>query len=298
MLLRIYASLLGKEHMNKTIILALVFAVLAAFFAYMFLSDIQTKYRTMAEPVQVVVANQRIAQGTVIKREMLAEKMIPKEYAQPKVFAGINNLFTKEGSSVYIALNAIEPDEQILSTKVSRINQDTGISNIIPDGRKAIAVNFDSDSSSIIAPGSRIDILSIIEYADSNKQMQQSVFMIAQNILVLASGPDYLGAPKKKKDEESGSGRSGIITLSVTVQEAQTILIAAERGTLKYIIRPAGDNEIYDVKPFKISDIVKDISKTAPAQPPSTADPKVAKAISQNQKEAMELINKYANSQK
>lgn len=298
MLLRIYASLLGKEHMNKTIILALVFAVLAAFFAYMFLSDIQTKYRTMAEPVQVVVANQRIAQGTVIKREMLAEKMIPKEYAQPKVFAGINNLFTKEGSSVYIALNAIEPDEQILSTKVSRINQDTGISNIIPDGRKAIAVNFDSDSSSIIAPGSRIDILSIIEYADANKQMQQSVFMIAQNILVLAAGGDYLGAPKKKGEEGGGSNKS-IIALSVTVQEAQTILIAAERGTLKYIIRPAGDNEIYDVKPFKISDIVKDISKTVPSvQMQSGFDPKAAKAASQTQKEAMELISKYANSQK
>jgi len=284
--------------MNKTTILALVFAVFAAFFAYMFLSDLQTKYRTMAEPVQVVVANQRIAQGAVIKKEMLAEKMVPKEYAQPKVFSGINNLFTKDGAAVYISLNAIEPDEQILSTKVSRTNQDTGISNIIPEGHKAIAVNFDSDSSSIITPGSRIDILSIIEYADNNKQMQQSVFMIAQNILVLAAGSDYLGAPKKKKDEDSGS-KSGVITLSVTIQEAQTIVIAAERGTLKYIIRPAGDNEIYDVKPFKISDIVKDISKTAPAQPPQSAvDPKAAKAISQNQKEAMELINKYANSQK
>ncbi|MCL1972722.1 MAG: Flp pilus assembly protein CpaB [Endomicrobia bacterium] len=284
--------------MKKTILIAIIFAVLAVFFAYMYLSDLETTYRTMAEPVTVVVATQRIPQGTVIKREMLTEKKVPKEYVQPKAFAGVNNLFTKEGTAVYISLNTFEAGEQIMSTKVSRTNAETGLTNVIPDGYKALAVNFDSESASVITPGSRIDVLSIINYADTNNKFQESIYMIAQNILVLAVGNNYIGMSAKKNDEGGRSG--GTLTLAVTVEEAQTIMLAADSGSLKYIIRPAGDNEIYDIKPLKLSDIIKDISKTMPQQKPAATKEQQAmiKAMNQSQKEALEMINKYANSQK
>ncbi|MCL2485922.1 MAG: Flp pilus assembly protein CpaB [Endomicrobia bacterium] len=275
--------------MKKTILLSVIFAVIAAFFAYVYLSGLETTYKQMSEPVNVVVAAQRITQGTVIQKNMLAEKNVPKEYAQPKVFGAIGNLFAKDWSPVYIALNTIEPGEQVLSTKVSKSGQETGISNIIPDGLKALAVNFDADSSLVITPGSRIDVLSIIEYSDKNREFHYSVFPVAQNILVLAVGNDYLGSAKRR-NEESSSGR-GILTLAVSVQEAQAILLAGEKGNLKYIIRPAGDETITDIKPLKMSDIVKDISKSS--QQPDIKKSAAEKAISQSQKEALEMINKY-----
>ena len=283
--------------MKKPILIAIIFAILAAFFAYMYLSDLETTYKTMAEPVTVVIAAQRIPQGTVIRREMLTEKKVPKEFVQPKAFAGVNNLFTKEGTAVYISLNTFEPGEQIMSTKVSKTNAETGITNVIPDGYKALAVNFDSESASVITPGSRIDVLSIINYADTNNKFQESIYMIAQNILVLAVGGNYIGMSAKKNDEGGRSG--GTLTLSVTVEEAQTIMLAAENGNMKYIIRPAGDNEIYDIKPLKLSDIIKDISRTAPQKSAAAKEQQaMIKAMNQSQKEALEMVNKYANSQK
>jgi pilus assembly protein CpaB len=278
--------------MKKTISLALIFALTAAFFAYMYLSDLERTYRTMAEPVSVVIANQRITQGNVIKRDMLSEIKVPKEYVQPKAFAAINNMFTKEGTAAYISLNTIEAGEQIMSTKVSRTNAETGISNIIPEGCKALAVNFDAESSSVITPGSRIDILSIIEHGERSGKPQESIYMIAQNILVLAVGNNYLGSVKMKDDERSENG--GTLTLAVTVNQAQIIMLAAENGNLKYIIRPAGDNEIYDIKPIKISDIFQDISKTVPARKIPAVN---RKALSKNEKEALEMVNKYINAQ-
>lgn len=263
---------------------------MAAFFAYAYLSDLEITYKKMAEPVKVVAAAQRITQGSVIQKNMLAEKSVPKEYAQPKAFEAAGNLFTKDGSPVYIALNTIEPGEQILSTKVSKTNEDTGISNIIPEGQKALAVNFDSDSSLVISPGSRIDVLSIIEYSDNNKQFHQSVFPVAQNILVLAVGNNYLGSVKK--DGEDFSQGKGMLTLAVNVVEAQAILLAGEKGILKYIIRPAGDETLTDIKPLKMSDIVKDISKTS--YQPDIKTSAAAKDLSRRQKEALEMINKYA----
>lgn len=283
--------------MKKTILTAVIFAVLAVFFAYVYLSDLESTYKTMAEPVTVVVANQTITQGSVIKRDMLAEIKVPKEYMQPKAFSGINNLFTREGTAVYISLNTIEAGEQLMSTKVSRTNAETGITNIIPEGYKALAVNFDSESSNVITPGSRIDVLSVIEYEDNNNRYQDSIYMIAQNILVLAVGNNYLGMAAKRNDE-AGLEKGGPLTLAVTVKEAQTIMLAADNGSLKYIIRPAGDNEIYDIKPLKMSDIIKDIPRAASVQKPVAGNRKeMMKALNESQKEALEMINKYANSQ-
>ena len=39
----------------------------------MYLAELEAKYRTMAEPVKVITANQRIPQGTIIKN-MLEKK--------------------------------------------------------------------------------------------------------------------------------------------------------------------------------------------------------------------------------
>jgi pilus assembly protein CpaB len=51
---------------------------------------------------------------------MLSEKRIPKKYMQPKAFQNVKGLFTSDGTVVYISLNTIEENEQILSTKISK----------------------------------------------------------------------------------------------------------------------------------------------------------------------------------
>ncbi|MDR3253694.1 MAG: Flp pilus assembly protein CpaB, partial [Endomicrobium sp.] len=177
--------------MKRTMLFALIFAVLSAFFAYMYLSDLKIKYKTMAEPVRTIVATQRISRGTVIQSYMLAEKFVPKEYVQPKAFQNVKELFTNDDAALYISLNTIEENEQILSTKISKINKDTGISNLIPEGKKALLINFDMESSNVLTPGASVDILSTIEYSDTNMELQKSVFAVAQNILVLAVGNNY-----------------------------------------------------------------------------------------------------------
>ncbi|MCA6079490.1 MAG: Flp pilus assembly protein CpaB [Endomicrobium sp.] len=275
--------------MKKTILFALIFALISAFFAYMYLSDLEIKYKTMAEPVRAVIATRKIPQGTVIRSHMLAEKHIPKEFVQPKAFQSIKELFTSDGTAVYISLNVIEEGEQILSTKISKTNQETGIGTLIPESKKALSINFDIETSDILTPGSRIDIFSIIDYSDTSREFQESVFAVAQNILVLAVGNNCIGTVRKRDDD---SGNANVVTLAVSVEEAQKILIASKKGSLKYIIRPVGDVEISDIKPLKLSSIVKDVSKiTTPEK--NTKDPRQI-----NQKEILEIMKKYSNIKK
>ncbi|MDR1942745.1 MAG: Flp pilus assembly protein CpaB [Endomicrobium sp.] len=272
--------------MRKSIIGALICAVVSAGLAYLFLSDLEIKYKTMAEPVKVIIACQRIPQGVLIQPDMIVEKMVPKEYMQPKVFQDLRELFTEDGSAVYISLNTIEENEQILSTKISKTNQETGISNLIPDGKKALSLSFDCESLGILTPCSRIDIFAIVEYIGNGKEIQNAVFSVAQNVLVLTVGGNCIGS-SKKSDPDDDSSNLNFITVAVTVEEAQRILIACEKGSLKYVIRPVGDFETSDIKPLKLSAIVKDVSKIYPNY---EKDLKMT-----SQREVLEIINRYTS---
>jgi len=274
--------------MKKTILFAFVFALLAAFFAYMYLSDLEIKYRTMTDPVKVVVAAKKIPQGTVIQPHMLTEKRIPKEYVQPKAFQDIKELFTGGDTAVYISLNTIEESEQILSTKISKTNQDTGISNLIPEGKKALSISFDMEASNILTPGTRIDIFSVLDYVGAKGEVEELVFEVAQNILVLAVGDNCIGSARKQDEDQQNFN---VITIVVSVEEAQKILIASKSGSLKYVIRPTGDVETLDIKPLRLSSILKvqDISKIKPQQNSIKASKRM------NQKEILEIIKKYSS---
>jgi pilus assembly protein CpaB len=268
--------------MKKPIIIALFCAAISAGLAYLFLSDLEIKYKTMSEPVKVVVALRRIPQGVLIDSGMLAEKMVPKEYVQPKAFQDFKKLFTDDGSSQYISLNTIEENEQILSTKVSKTNQDTGISNLIPDGKKALSVVFEGEALEILTPGNRIDIFAVLEYIDNGKEVQNSVFPVAQNVLVLAVGGNCIGSYKKTYQEDD-SNNFNSVTIAVTIEEIKKILISCQKGSLKYAIRSIGDLKISNIEPLKLSTMIKDISKIFP-------NCKVT-----NQKEVLDIINRYTD---
>jgi pilus assembly protein CpaB len=272
--------------MKKPIVIALVCAAISAGLAYLFLSDLEIKYKTMSEPVKVVVACQRIPQGVLIQSDMLITKMVPKEYIQPKAFQDLQNLFVDDGSLGYVSLNTIEENEQILSTKVSKTNQDTGISNLIPKGKKALSISFDNQSLEMLAPGSRIDVFAVIEYIDNGKEMQDVIFSMAQNVLVLAVGGNYIGSCKKA-DQDDDSNNLHSVTVAVTMEEIQKIIISCQKGSLKYAIRPVGDLEISNIEPLKLSTIIKDISKISP-----TYDKNLKTA---NQREVLDIINRYTD---
>ncbi|MDR3274763.1 MAG: hypothetical protein LBS81_02045 [Endomicrobium sp.] len=146
---------------------------------------------------------------------------ILKKYVQPKAFQNVKELFTNDGVALYISLNTIEENEQILSTKISKINKDTGISNLIPESKKTLLINFDMKSSNVLTPGTSVDILNTIEYFVTNRELQKSVFAVAQNVLVLAVGNNYIGAAIK---QDYDCGNINIVTLAVSVEEAQKFL--------------------------------------------------------------------------
>lgn len=275
--------------MQKNFIVALIFAVLATLFISLYLYDIEQKSKKMSEPVKVIVANTKIEQGTIIDSSMLKEKLVPKEYTQPQYISSIEAFYDNNKPSC-IAVVSFEQDEQITSTKILSVNSDSGISNSIPAGNRAITLIFNRDEVvGIIKPGSRVDLISVMEYENKSQTFVEASCVIAQNLLVLAIDDEVIGRAETKQEKVSVTVP---VTMAVSLKQAQIIFFAQEKSSIKIVLRPTADLNIENTTPVKIQDIVQDASQKVTKH--ETVDNKTLKQMQQNQKEALEILSRYS----
>ncbi len=275
--------------MKKNIILVFVLAILSSLFATLYLYDIGQQNKSMSEKVKVVVANQRIEQGELITASMIKEVVVPKQYAQPKYISNIKDFYVND-NPVYISIVPFEEGEQISSSKVSSLSSGFGLANTIPNDKKAITLLFgNQEVNGIISSGSKVDLISIVEYENKNHNYEEAACVIAQNLLVLAAGNDVIGTAKNTREEIAVSVNVPV-TLAVSIEEAQKIFLAQEKGILKIVLRPISDNLIQQSKIIKMNDICENVVVNIKKQPNVQSNAEMQK----RQKELNEIISKYS----
>ncbi|MBR3653924.1 MAG: Flp pilus assembly protein CpaB [Elusimicrobia bacterium] len=278
--------------MKKNIILIVVLALFSAMFATLYLYDVGQQNKSMSEKVAVVVANQRIEQGQIITDSMIKQKIVPKQYAQPNYISEIKDFYI-DGNPAYISIVPFEEGEQITSSKMSSVISGFGLANTIPDNKKAITILFNNQEvNGIITSGSKVDLISIIEYENKNQRLEEAACVVAQNLLVLAVGNDIIGSAKKTEDEMTVSVNIPV-TVAVSMEEAQKIVLAQEKGILKIVLRAASDDKIQQNKIIKINDICENAVANTKAQSVKQTNSEFQK----RQKELNEIINKYSQKQ-
>ncbi len=219
--------------MKKNIVLVSILAVLSALFATLYLYDIGQQNKSMSENVKVIVASQRIEQGKIITDSMIKEKIVPKQYAQPKYISNIKEFYVNDNPG-YISIVSFEEGEQITTSKISSITSGFGLANTIPNDKRAITLLFNNQEvNGIVSSGSKVDLISIVEYETKNHQYEEASCVVAQNLLVLAVGNDIIGAAKSMKDDLSVSVNIPV-TVAVSMEQAQKI-VPKQYAQPKYI---------------------------------------------------------------
>lgn len=292
--------------MKKPALIAAVFGVVGALFAALYLDSLETTYKKSTEKVKVLVAKSYIDQGAMLNGDVVEEKHVPKEYIQPKAISLVKELYGSEGKRIYMAIVPIETGEQITTTKLSLIGLDTGISAVIPSGRRAITLLMDASTiTGIVKPGNRIDVIGVYQYEDSKGQPQDAAYTLLQNVLVLATGNTVLGAvkPAGEPSEKSGmkamvqeSQYTGSIPVSIAVspREAEIMALAAERAAIRLSLRPLGEDSFVESSGVNIKEIAKEIVKIG-RNKDSTPQVSIRSEMGAqiNQKEVIELLKKY-----
>lgn len=187
-----------------------------------------------APPHTVVVASQAIGFGALLTPDNLREVPWPKEAALDGAFARVSEV-TRDGRR--LALAQIGRNEPVLSSKVTAPNGRATLSTQIDEGMRAVSVRVDEvrGVAGFVLPGDRVDV--ILTRGEAGPS-EASAFadMLLQNVKVLAI--DQLS-----NDRQDKPAIARAVTLELTVNQAQKVVLAQGIGRLSLILRQAGEIE-------------------------------------------------------
>ena len=247
---------------NKRLILALTGAVICGLVAVMlvtrYLSSVQQYTRDLGN---VVVAKTEIPLGEKITAAHLDLAAIPNGSLPQGVFRKMDEVVGR------VAITPIGMRETITNMKLAPEGTGAGLSAVIPEGYRAMTVKVDDvvGVSGFIMPGSFVDIVAIIiPVSPANAANGPISKIVLQNIKVLASGAKIDSPQDQRQPSEVKA-----VTLQVTPEQAEKLVLAANEGKLQLVMRNYSDQEDTQTKGADKSTLLSGNTYVPQPAPPS-----------------------------
>jgi pilus assembly protein CpaB len=215
---------------------AVMFGLLAVFVAQSWLNSAAEQRMRSLEANQkplntrtIVVAAKPLRYGTELAPQLLREIAWPQDDLPKGAFATIADAM-KDGKRVVLA--AIEPNEPLLSVKITGAGQRATLSALVRDGMKAVTirVNDVEGVGGFVLPGDRVDVV-LTRQVDKTSASND---LVLQNARVLAI--DQVADERADKPTVAKA-----VTLEVDMVGAQKLSLASSVGTLSLMLRKAGE---------------------------------------------------------
>jgi len=247
---------------NKRFIIALAGAVICGLVGVMlitrYLSNVQAFTKDLGN---VVVAKQEIPLGEKITAEHLALAPIPNGSLPEGVFRKMDDVIGR------VAITPIGVRETITNMKLAPAGTGGGLSAVIPEGYRAMTVKVDDvvGVSGFIMPGSFVDVVAIvIPLAQGEAANGPISKIVLQNIKVLASGAK-IDSPENQRTPSAVTA----VTLQVTPEQAEKLVLAANEGKLQLVMRNYTDQEDTQTKGANKSSLLSGQTYVPQPAPPS-----------------------------
>lgn len=226
------------ENLNKKIaVLAVAMALLTSFLIYFYLSGMNNQDPKAKEKV-IFVAKEDIPAKVVIRQDMLMQSKVPVDITLPLGISDINQIIGK------MTRESIIKGEAILEKRLYS-DKKTTMSYIIPQGKRAvtIGVNEVSEVADFITAGDYVDILVTFEEKDKDYGYKKVFYdkftrVVLQNIKIIGIAQSMEEVKMVSKELPTS------VTLAVSLEEAEKLVLADEAGTIRLALRPALDEEI------------------------------------------------------
>jgi pilus assembly protein CpaB len=211
---------------------ALLLGLITSFLVFSWLQN--EKNRLMAAPiplsrnVQVLVSNADLSWGTKLTPEMMQLQEFPSGAIPEGHFTSLEAIQDR------VLLIDLKRSEVLLESKLAPLGTTSGgVAAVTDIDKRAMSVKVDDviGVAGFIKPGDRVDVMVTIE-PEGGKQANMMSKMILENVKVLATGTQM---ERKGKDEEPKPVQ--VITVEVTVEEAEKLALASTQGRLRLALR-------------------------------------------------------------
>lgn len=228
---------------------AIALGIVATFLSNKLLKDhmasLDAQVRGAHKMMSVVVAKRDLPKGTPIQPGEFALRSIPAEYIQS---SSINP--DQFGEFVGQRLGApIRHGEALLSVHMESTT--AVFSSTLENGNRALTTEVDevNSISGLLRPSDRIDLMATAH--GSAKGAQDTTFSLLTNVEVLATGQ-----VTRKSDGTNQAHTYTTITLSVSPDDAQRIIVAKNSGRLTAVLRNPDDSHANSTRAMNIDDVV------------------------------------------
>ena len=224
----------------------------ANYYLRSYLSQAESRLQSNYTPRKVIVAAVEVPAGGILTADNLATRSIPERYLASTAL-GPADLDAVVGQKVMATL---KPGDPIDRGALERTDK-AALSTVVAIGERAITFPVDeiSSISGMLVPGDQIDLLytgpgtTANSYARSNMDASGGpkeltvVRAIMQGVTVLATGKTTQKRVVKNPggSEEEVAMDFTTVTLKVTPQQAQKILIGQKLGQLTAVLRNPDD---------------------------------------------------------
>ena len=222
---------------NNLIILAVALAMggIAAFLARNWLERHARAAETTESFGAIVVAAKPLAFGVALTDESLSEIPWATGARPDGAFASKQDVL-KDGRRV--VLSPVEANEPILRAKITGPGQRASLSTLLQEGNRAVAVRVDDvrGVAGFILPGDFVDVVWIQAEPGPPGRRDNYSEILLQHVRVLAV--DQLASEQHEQPTVAKA-----VTLEVTPEQAQKILLATNVGKLSLILRQSQDTQ-------------------------------------------------------
>ena len=186
------------------------------------------------------------------------------------VFETEEALFPKGEAEPRTVLRSIEPNEAILTVKVTGPGEEAGITSQLERGMRAFAINVDVTSgvSGFLRPGDRVDIYWTGQSATSGTQLEgrgakDVTKLIETNVKLIA-------VDQEANADTTEATIARTVTVSARPQQVAALAQAQSTGRLSLSLVGAEDDSIADaieVDQRSLLGIEEQVVESAPVQP-------------------------------
>lgn len=217
---------------RRALFIAVLVGILGAFLLVLY----QRRFELEAsggEKVKLLMAVKKIERGNPISDDDIAVRAIPLAYVDERAIRE-----SEKSKILGLKLgNTVKEQQLLLWSDLTAADERKDLSALVLPGYRAVSIRAARDDTSIalIRPGDYVDVIGIIG-ATSGSEAKNAVVLL-QRVLVLAIGTDT--SPDQARDRSHGS--EDLLTLSLTLTEAQVLALASERGRLAVAVRHPDD---------------------------------------------------------
>lgn len=221
------------------------------------MKQIEDELKANRETRAVVVASRDLAPGETINNSSAAVREFPKEFLHESAL-GPTEFNRIDGEALLIGVRAGEP----LLPVYTVTRGGAFFSGSIKEGRRALTIEVDELSSiaGMVKPGDVIDLIMTAKPPQSvgsavpSYQPESFTFPLLSGVEVMATGRAQRGTAANAESYST-------VTLNVTPQEANAIIVAKASAKVTAVLRSPKDQDPNPSTATSVSDVVAEAAR-------------------------------------